>query len=81
MCEEMKCGGKSEIMNVGAGVVVVVVVVVGTVNELMRKVAAMEGGAAEEKEVPMRECASQNYRHASSLSKLSCSSSSFVLGF
>lgn len=78
MCEEMKCGGKSEIMNVG---VVVVVVVVGTVNELMRKVAAMEGGAAEEKEVPMRECASQNYRHASSLSKLSCSSSSFVLGF
>ena len=78
MCEEMKCGGKSEIMNVGAGVVVVVV---GTVNELMRKVAAMEGGAAEEKEVPMRECASQNYRHASSLSKLSCSSSSFVLGF
>lgn len=77
MCEEMKCGGKSEIMNVGAGVVVVV----GTVNELMRKVAAMEGGAAEEKEVPMRECASQNYRHASSLSKLSCSSSSFVLGF
>ena len=80
MCEEMKCGGKSEIMNVGAGVVVVVVVV-GTVNELMRKVAAMEGGAAEEKEVPMRECASQNDRHASSLSKLSCSSSSFVLGF
>ena len=80
MCEEMKCGGKSEIMNVGAGVVVVVVVV-GTVNELMRKVAAIEGGAAEEKEVPMRECASQNYRHASSLSKLSCSSSSFVLGF
>lgn len=80
MCEEMKCGGKSEIMNVGVGVVVVVV---GTVNELMRKVAAMEGGAAEEKEVPMRECASQNYRHASSLSKLSCSSSSssFVLGF
>lgn len=77
MCEEMKCGGKSEIMIVGAGVVVVV----GTVNELMRKVAAMEGGAAEEKEVPMRECASQNYRHASSLSKLSCSSSSFVLGF
>ena len=77
MCEEMKCGGKSEIMNVGAGVVVVV----GTVNELMRKVASMEGGAAEEKEVPMRECASQNYRHASSLSKLSCSSSSFVLGF
>ena len=77
MCEEMKCGGKSAIMNVGAGVVVVV----GTVNELMRKVAAMEGGAAEEKEVPMRECASQNYRHASSLSKLSCSSSSFVLGF
>ena len=77
MCEEMKCGGKSEIMNVGAGVVVVV----GTVNELMRKVAAMEGGAAEEKEVPMRECASQNYRHTSSLSKLSCSSSSFVLGF
>lgn len=77
MCEEMKCGGKSEIMNVGAGVVVVV----GTVNELMRKVAAMEGGAAEEKEVPMRECASQNYRHASSLSKLSCSSSSSVLGF
>lgn len=77
MCEEMKCGGKSEIMNVGA----VVVVVVGTVNELMRKVAAMEGGAAEEKEVPMRECASQNDRHASSLSKLSCSSSSFVLGF
>ena len=77
MCEEMKCGGKSEIMNVGAGVVVVV----GTVNELMRKVAAMEGGAAEEKEVPMRECASQNDRHASSLSKLSCSSSSFVLGF
>ena len=77
MCEEMKCGGKSEIMNVGAGVVVVV----GTVNELMRKVAAIEGGAAEEKEVPMRECASQNYRHASSLSKLSCSSSSFVLGF
>ena len=77
MCEEMKCSGKSEIMNVGAGVVVVV----GTVNELMRKVAAMEGGAAEEKEVPMRECASQNYRHASSLSKLSCSSSSFVLGF
>lgn len=79
MCEEMKCGGKSEIMNVGFGVVVVVVV--GTVNELMRKVAAIEGGAAEEKEVPMRECASQNYRHASSLSKLSCSSSSFVLGF
>ena len=78
MREEMKCGGKSEIMNVG---VVVVVVVVGTVNELMRKVAAIEGGAAEEKEVPMRECASQNYRHASSLSKLSCSSSSFVLGF
>ena len=78
MCEEMKCGGKSEIMNVGFGVVVVV----GTVNELMRKVAAIEGGAAEEKEVPMRECASQNYRHASSLSKLSCSSSSsFVLGF
>lgn len=79
MCDEMKCGGKSEIMNVGVGVVVVV----GTVNELMRKVAAMEGGAAEEKEVPMRECASQNYRHASSLSKLSCSSSSssFVLGF
>lgn len=77
MCEEMKCGGKSAIMNVGAGVVVVV----GTVNELMRKVAAMEGGAAEEKEVPMRECASQNDRHASSLSKLSCSSSSFVLGF
>ena len=77
MCEEMKCGGKSEIMNVGAGVVVVV----GTVNELMRKVAAMEGGAAEEKEVPMRECASQNDRHASSLSKLSCSSSSLVLGF
>lgn len=77
MCEEMKCGGKSEIMNVGAGVVVVV----GTVNELMRKVAAMEGVAAEEKEVPMRECASQNDRHASSLSKLSCSSSSFVLGF
>ena len=79
MCEEMKCGGKSEIMNVGFGVVVVVVV--GTVNELMRKVAAIEGGAAEEKEVPMRECASQNDRHASSLSKLSCSSSSFVLGF
>ena len=77
MCEEMKCGGKSEIMNVGAGVVVVV----GTVNELMRKVASMEGGAAEEKEVPMRECAFQNYRHASPLSKLSCSSSSFVLGF
>ena len=76
MCEEMKCGGKSDSMNVGVGVVVV-----GTVNELMRKVAAMEGGAAEEKEVPMRECASQNYRHASSLSKLSCSSSSFVLGF
>ena len=76
MCEEMKCGGKSESMNVGVGVVVV-----GTVNELMRKVAAMEGGAAEEKEVPMRECASQNYRHASSLSKLSCSSSSSVLGF
>ena len=76
MCEEMKCGGKSDSMNVGVGVVVV-----GTVNELMRKVAAMEGGAAEEKEVPMRECASQNYRHASSLSKLSCSSSSSVLGF
>ena len=76
MCEEMKCGGKSDSMNVGVGVVVV-----GTVNELMRKVAALEGGAAEEKEVPMRECASQNYRHASSLSKLSCSSSSSVLGF
>ena len=76
MCEEMKCGGKSDSMNVGVGVVVV-----GTVNELMRKVAAMEGGAAEEKEVPMRECAFQNYRHASPLSKLSCSSSSFVLGF
>lgn len=77
----MKYGGKSESMSVGAGIVVVVM---GTVNELMRKVAAMEGGAAEEKEVPMRECASQNYRHASSLSTLSCSSSSsssFVLGF
>ena len=54
-----------------------VVGIVGrAVNDVMRKVEAMEGRASEEKEVPIGESASQKDRHDSNIS---CSSS--CLGF
>jgi hypothetical protein len=67
-------GRKSE-SNVSLGVVGIFG---RAVNDVMRKVVAMEGGASEEKEVPIGESAPQKDRHGSNIS---CSSSSSCLGF